>query len=268
MSKAFASEADAVLIDLEDAVATSAKQLARDNVCRLLETSGAETSLPWVRINAGDVGRADLVALGIHSAHIAGLVLAKCDTVAWLDEVAAAVDDTVCLSPLIESAAAVRRIDALCAHPRVQQCHLGEIDLVADLGGRSAGAAVLVAHARFELVYASAASGILPPIGGVHPDIRDLDGLAETSGFLAELGFNGRPALHPAQIAVINAAFTPTADEVEAATRVVGRYDAATSAGIGAVADDDGSMLDEAVVRSARRVLARGARSVSRRQES
>jgi citrate lyase subunit beta/citryl-CoA lyase len=187
----------------------------------------------------------------------AGLVLAKCEDVDWLDEVDSIVTNEVMLSPLVESAVGVRGLDALCRHGRVQQCHLGEIDLLADLGARPAAAEELIAHARTELVYASAAAEILPPIGGVRTDIPNLRGLEVESLRLADLGFGGRPAVHPSQVPVINAAFTPSDDEVGDAQNLVDRYDAALRVGTGATADEDGSMLDEAVVRRARRFVER-----------
>jgi citrate lyase subunit beta/citryl-CoA lyase len=255
VAKALAAGADAVLIDLEDAVAPSAKDRARAVVLDLLRSLPDGAPPVWVRINAGDTGRTDLAAIGLESHRVVGLVLAKCDSTAWLDEVAAAVAPQVFLSPLVESASAIRSLGALCDHPHVYQCHLGEIDLLADLGARPGGAAALLAHARTELVYASAAAGIMPPIGGVHPDVRDLDALSAGSAALADLGFSGRPAIHPSQVPVINTAFTPSAAEVAAAADLVARYDGALARGVGAVAADDGVMLDEAVVRRARRML-------------
>lgn len=268
IKKALASDADAVLIDMEDAVSPTMKDIARDNVRTLLDDTNVDGCQVWVRVNAGDTGRADLAALLGRTTRLSGLVLAKCETVAWLDEVAAAIDDRVAVSPLIESAAAVRRIDALCAHPRVQQCHLGEIDLAADLGARLGGGEQLVDHARRELVYASAAAEILAPIGGVHADVRDQDALLRTSNQLADLGFNGRPAIHPTQIAAINAAFTPSAEETSDAARVVAEYERALASGVGAIADADGSMVDEAVVRRARRLLARADATANPRSET
>ena len=254
VAKALATEADAVLIDLEDAVALSAKAAAREVVVKGLANRSRQGPQLWVRINAGDVGREDIAALVPEAGGLDGLVLAKCDDAAWLDEVGAAFTEWLPLSPLIESAVAVRRLDTLCGHPRVTQCHLGEIDLLADLGARP-GAGRLLEHARNELVYASAAAGILPPIAGVFPAIRDVDGLAEDSASLARDGFAGRPALHPAQVPIINASFRPSEAEIAEAANLVAYYDKALERGQGAVSDESGRMIDEAVVRRARRLL-------------
>lgn len=260
IDKAMASGADAVLVDLEDAVAPAAKAAARRNVVEWLARVPATSPQRWVRVNAGPAGRDDLEALAEVFGTLDGLVLAKCEAVDWLDEVAGRVPAEVALAPLVESARSVRAVDALCGHPRVAQCHLGELDLAADLHAGSGGVDVLVHHARVEVVYASSAAGIAPPIGGVHPALNDPDGLSSTNRLLADLGFGGRPAIHPAQVASINEAFTPTAAEVIEARRVLAALDEAQQLGVGAVADR-GQMLDEAVARHARNVVARAQRA-------
>ena len=255
VGKAFDAGADAILIDLEDAVALSAKEAARQVALESLRSRLGDGPAVWVRINSGEVGRADAAALAAQSTHLGGLVLAKCDDLDWLDEIASVIPSSVPLSPLIESARGLRRLDALCTHPRVSQCHLGEIDLLADLGAHGDAGPELLGHAHAELLYASAAARILPPIGGVYADFRDLEGLTADSVRLAQLGFAGRPALHPTQVPVINATFRPSADELATAAALVASYDEALGRGQGAVTDERGRMVDEAVVRRARQLL-------------
>ncbi|MCX6519416.1 MAG: aldolase/citrate lyase family protein [Actinobacteria bacterium] len=258
VAKAMASTADAVIVDLEDAVKPASKPAARDAL-RALPTRTAGQR--WVRINAGVDGRADLLALsaladlerGEGRVGIDGVVVAKCETVDWLDEVAAAVGDRVAIAPLVESALALRRLDAICAHQRTVQCQLGEVDLLADLGGRPPGGHALVDRARLDLVVASAAAGIAAPIGGVHLAIDDLEALRSTSEALADIGFAGRAIVHPTHCAVVNEAFSPTAAGLAWAEDVLARWAAAST---GAVRAADGSMIDEAVVRRARRLTA------------
>ena len=264
VSKALGAGADAVLIDLEDSVALSAKEAARLVAVGCLRSQSGEGPAVWVRINTGEIGRADAVALAAEAAHLGGLVLAKCDDVDWLDEIASTIPSSIPLSPLIESALGLRRLDALCAHPRVKQCHLGEIDLLAELGVHADAAPQLLGHAHAEILFASAAASILPPIGGVYRAFRDLEGFGADSARLAQLGFAGRPAIHPSQVPVINAAFRPSADELAAAATLVASYDAALARGQGAVTDERGRMVDEAVVRRARQLLA-GQRHEERR---
>lgn len=256
VAKARLAGADAMLIDLEDSVALSAKEGARQVAVESLRNRSDEGPAVWVRINSGEIGRADATALGTEAAGLGGVVLAKCDDPGWLDEIAAMIPPPTPLSPLIESALGLRRLDALCAHPRVTQCHLGEIDLLGELGAHGDAGPQLLGHAHAELLFASAAARILPPIGGVYTSLRDLEGLAADSARLAELGFAGRPALHPSQLPAINAAFRPSADELATAAALVASYDEALARGQGVVADAQGTMIDEAVVRRARRLLA------------
>jgi hypothetical protein len=164
--KAFEAEADAVLIDLEDSVALSAKEVARNEAVEILRRQSPSGPAVWVRINSGELGRRDVAALATKAVCLAGIVLAKCDDPSWLDEIGTSMPLSVQLAPLIESALGLRRLDTLCAHPRVTQCHLGEIDLLSDVGAHDDVASQLLGHARAQLLYASAAAGIYPPIGG------------------------------------------------------------------------------------------------------
>ena len=229
--KAFDSGADAILIDLEDAVAFSAKNIARNVAVETLRSRSGGGPAIWIRINSGTIGRRDVAALATEAAHVDGLVLSKCEDLDWLDEIDSAFPSSVPLSPLIESALGLRRIDSLSDHPRVTQCHLGEIDLLADLGAYGDAGVQLLAHAHAHLLYASTAAKILPPIGGVYPAIRDLGGFAADSIRLAQLGFAGRPALHPSQVPVINEVFRPSADELAKAVEIIALYDEALAPG-------------------------------------
>jgi citrate lyase subunit beta/citryl-CoA lyase len=255
VGKALDAGADAILIDLEDSVALSAKEAARHVAVDCLRSRSGEGPAVWVRINTGEIGRADAAALATDAAYLGGVVLAKCDDPDWLDEIASTIPSSIPLSPLIESALGLRRLDVLCAHPRVTQCHLGEIDLLAELGAHADAGPQLLGYAQAELLYASAAARILPPIGGVYTAFRDREGFAADSARLAQLGFAGRPAIHPSQVPVINAAFRPSADELETAAALVASYDEALARGQGAVSDEQGRMVDEAVVRRARQLL-------------
>jgi citrate lyase subunit beta / citryl-CoA lyase len=255
VAKALDAGADAVLIDLEDSVALSAKDGARHAAVETLRSHSGNRPEVWIRINSGEVGRADAAALASEAAHLGGVVLAKCDHLDWLDEIASTFPSSIPLSPVIESALGLRRLDALCAHPRVTQCHVGEIDLLADLGARDDAGPQLLGHAHAELLYASAAAKILPPIGGVYPAVHDLEGFTADSVRLAQLGFAGRPALHPSQVPVINAVFRPSAEELATAAALVALYDEALARGHGAVTDERGRMVDEAVVRRSRQLL-------------
>jgi citrate lyase subunit beta/citryl-CoA lyase len=244
--KAKASAADAVIIDLEDAVAADRKGIARDAL-------GEHASGAWVRINAGREGMDDLAALA--DVEPDGVLIAKCDGAAWVDWVAERLADRVQIAALVESARGVAAVRMICAHPRITCCHLGEVDLLADLGATAAGADQILMPARTALVYAAAECGIDLPVGGVHLSIDDLDSLASSSATMAALGFGGRAVIHPTHCSVVNTAFTTSAADVAWATAVLA--DAENGSAQRAV---DGSMVDEAVLRRARRLLQRAPR--------
>jgi citrate lyase subunit beta / citryl-CoA lyase len=245
VAKALTSGADAVIVDLEDAVAPADKRTARDALAALPDSAPCEV---WV--NAGEQCAADLAVIPFRA--VAGLVVAKCDSAAWLGHVASYVPPTARLAPLVESARAVSALPEICGHPRTALCHLGELDLLADLGGGEPAAESLLQPARVALIYASAAAGIAAPIGGVHRLIDDLAALSESSAMFRQLGFGGRAVIHPSHVGAVNAAFTPTAAERSWAEDVLGAV-----ADAAAARSKDGAMVDEAVARRARRILGR-----------
>jgi len=269
LAKAGARGADAVIADLEDAVAPVNKTAARATVAEWLAEQRDPGFDAWVRINSTpDLRDAD--AAVVDSGRLFGLMVPKIRSVEELFEVSARVGAIEAaagipagrtrLLPIIETAGAMRAVDDIAAAPRVHQLMIGEFDLGAELGIDPAATEAMM-PLRMEVVVASAAAGIAPPLGPVLADFHDLDGLAADTRRLARQGFGSRPAIHPAQVAVINAAFTPRPDEVVRACRLVELYEAALASGHGAVTDEDGRMVDEAVVRIARRVLEAARRS-------
>ncbi len=167
------------------------------------------------------------------------------------------------LLPIIETARGLLAALDIASARRVHRLMIGELDLAADLGIDAAEDAAL-GPLRMQVVVASSAAGIEAPLGPVAADYRDLDDLRHTTAELLRMGFGGRPAIHPAQVGVINDVFTPRPDEVERARRLVALYDAAVAEGRGAVTDDEGRMVDEAVVKLARRLLERAERANGR----
>jgi citrate lyase subunit beta/citryl-CoA lyase len=158
------------------------------------------------------------------------------------------------ITALVESATGVMDLVALSRHPAVERLALGEADLRADLGlGEHADHALW--PIRTQLVVASRAAQLEPPVGPVATDWKDLESLRRTSVLLRAAGFGGRSAIHPDQVATIAGVFRPSPDEVAAARRIIEIHEAAVASGHGVSIDDRGRMIDEAVVRSARRVL-------------
>jgi len=274
LQHALASGADAIIADLEDAVAPSAKANARRTVADWLATQfdGDQPEL-WVRVNAS----ARLLADDLHAAvgpAVTGICLPKThapEQVRSLGELlgaaerqASLVEGSIKVVPLLESAAGILSARAIAQEPRVWQLGLGELDLCAEVGIQPSADERELLPVRVQVVLAAAAAGLAPPIGPVSTDFRDLAALRRTTEALRRVGFGSRWAIHPAQVPVINQTFTPTPEQLEAARRLVERYDAALDQGVGVCVDEDGHMVDEAVVRAARRTLARARRTAEK----
>jgi citrate lyase subunit beta/citryl-CoA lyase len=257
VAKAIASDADVVLVDLEDAVAPVRKDEARSTAARVLAELPAGRAAQ-VRINHPQTPwHADDVAM------LSGLPLAisarvpKVESVAEVQALAASLPRRE-LHLLVESALGVERAFELAtASPQVASIGLGEADLRSDLRvSDDAG----LAWARGHVVVAARAARLPAPAMSAYTHVRDLDGLAASCRAGRLLGFCGRTAIHPAQLPVIREAFLPTAEEVAAAREVVDRVGEAATRGVGAIALDDGTFLDVAMVEQARAVLARSGR--------
>jgi citrate lyase subunit beta/citryl-CoA lyase len=260
-AKAVASGAGAVILDLEDAVAVSAKDAARATVAEWVARPRTEPVEVWVRVNAGARGTDDVRA--VVAAGLTGICVPKVSAVATLqrlhevlgaaEEAAGLAPGAVAVCPLIETAAGVVAAAGIAAGPRVRHLQLGEVDLAADLGVRPGPEGWELLHARSTVVTASAAAGISPPPAPVSTEFRDLAAFTAETERLARLGFSGRVCIHPAQVGPVERVFTPTPEELAAARDVLARL---AAAGSGVAVGADGRLLDEAVARHARRVLA------------
>ncbi|MGW4484992.1 HpcH/HpaI aldolase/citrate lyase family protein [Amycolatopsis sp. NPDC004368] len=246
IAKALAGPADAVIVDLEDAVAVAAKDEARRTMVKTL----AEGASFFVRINAPgtDAGEADLAALAASDAKPAGVRVPKAEDHDELRRVADLLG--VPLYPTLESALGVENALVLAtAHPLVAGISLGEADLAADL--RVAGGDALV-WPRSRVVVAARAAGLPSPVQSVWTAVRDLDGLRASTEAGRRAGFFGRSVIHPAQIPVVHEVCAPDPAETAWARELLGRLEAS---GEGAWIDDHGQFVDAAIVARARRVL-------------
>lgn len=240
--------ADALIADLEDAVAPARKADARAAVSAYLATGTA-----WVRIDADSAG-ADLAAVA-GAPGLAGVVVPKAEPalLAEVDRLLAARPSVPVLA-LLETAVGLRRLDDVAAAPRVVRLGLGEADLAGELNLLPGPDREELWPIRSAVVVASAAAGLLPPAGPVHTALNDPEGLERTTRLLLRQGFRARTAIAPVQLATINRVLTPTDAEVDAARRTLARLAEAES---GVAVDDDGRLLDRAVVRSAHEILGR-----------
>lgn len=247
VAKAQRSGADVVIADLEDAVARADKDVAVGVVVTALQARQEGAVPVWVRV---DPDRLQDLALVV-AAGAAGIVLPKSGLalVAEVDELLAACARQVPLVPLVESAQGLAELEGVAALPRVLRFGMGEADLCADLGLLPGPDRTELAPYRAQVVAASARRGKAAPIGSTSTELKDLDSVRATTQALLRQGFRARTAVHPAQAAIINEVLTPTDDDVRRAREVLG-----APAG---VSDVGGRLVDEAVVRSAREVLAR-----------
>jgi citrate lyase beta subunit len=254
IGKALASGADAVVIDLEDAVPADRKQQARSNTVAALDNNPQRAI--WVRINAGATAesQADLDILAAAKTSPAGLRVPKVEDPVHLQQAAARGPWRI--HALIESAVGLLRLEAIAqAHAQVDGIALGEADLAADLRVTRDG----LEWARGWLVCVARGYGLDSPVASVWTDVADVEGLRTSCQTARQHGFHGCSAIHPSQVKTINEIFTPTHAELEAAQRVVEASRGAARRGEATVLDDNGSFIDPAVVAGAEAVLARAA---------
>ncbi len=244
--------ADILIVDLEDAVSPGDKPHARQLALDYLASGEAGTFRRSLRINGLDTpaGIADLDALLGSKADPDFVVLPKTETAGHLlilDRLLAASGKSARLVGLIESARGLSRLEEIAAAtPRLFGLMLGAADMAADLGAATAHEPLMVVRSR--LVAACALAGVVP-IDSPFFDVHDADGLRADVTAATSFGFVSKAAIHPAQVGPINDALTPTEEEVEHAKRVL----SANEDGVGVV---DGQMVDEAVARKARRIVA------------
>jgi citrate lyase subunit beta/citryl-CoA lyase len=267
LGKVFDAGADAVVLDLEDAVAPAAKAEAR----RLVATAIAgRAGQSWprvaVRINGVESAwwRGDLeavVSAGLHAVRVPKAESA--DQIRTVDERLASLErergieaGTIGIVATIETAAGVMAAADLARAPRVEGFTFGAADFVRDIGADPAAADLASLYARQHLVLVSRAARIDAPVAPVYTQVKDLDGLRRTTAEARAIGFYGRSCIHPSQVPIVNEAFTPRPEEVAAARLVLDAWADAAARGIGALALPDGQFVDEAVARRARALVA------------
>lgn len=246
--KALASGADAVILDLEDGVDPAAKDAARANVSDALDAPADDGVQRWVRVNSDDRFDDDLAAvLGRPGLH--GVLVPKA-AVALVERAVDAGAPRV--APLVESAEGLLQVEAMALVAGVSHLALGEADLVADLGADPGPDRTELAPIRMRIVIASAAAGIAAPTAPVSTAFRDLDAFRVDTEALRRMGFGARACIHPAQVPVVHEVLSVSPEALAWAEDVLRRF---AEAGGGVCVDAQGRMVDEAVVRAARRIL-------------
>lgn len=250
-AKALASSADAIVIDLEDAVAADAKAAARDAIGSWLAArTHDERSRIAVRINdAASPHFADDLAL-LKRTNPALVMLAKSEGTPGIEAVCDASSDVSVLA-LVESARGVESVDAIARAPGVARLIFGTLDLALDLGLDITDLLDPLAYAAARLVLASRLAGLPSPVAGVTPQIGDAARLASDLAWERRHGFPAKLCIHPGQVDAIHAAMRPSDDELAWARRVI-EADASSPG----AAQLDGRMIDRPVVLRAERALA------------
>jgi citrate lyase subunit beta / citryl-CoA lyase len=260
MGKAFGAGADALILDLEDAVALSAKAEARRHVAEFIRGVGGQHI--WVRVNPLDSAECERDLDAVVSERPHGIVLPKAEGGHHVDELARRLTERGNVSAQIlaiatETPAAIFGLGSYGGAKRLAGLTWGAEDLPAAIGAatsREADGSFTPPYeiARSLCLFGAAAAGVMP-IETVYPHFRDEAGLAAYAGRARRDGFTGMMAIHPAQVAVINDAFTPSAEEVAHARDVVAAFEASPGAGALSL---EGRMIDRPHLVQAQRILA------------
>jgi len=276
--KAANAPAGAVIPDMEDAVPWGEKLVARREIAVNLEVLGG-AGLPVIpRLNSLDTGLFDEDLEAVIGPNITGVSVGKVRTagdVRRIDAIITAAErrnglrlGSISIYPWIETAKAIASAYAVCsASPRIAAVCFGaedfsaDVGIAKDLGGWQSSessddpSGPSVSHARGEVIAAAVSAGV-GALDTPYVAFRDAEGLRREAAVARSMGFNGKCAIHPAQLEIINQSFTPQPDEIENAQRIVAAADEAESMGSGATSLD-GKMIDRPTIIRAENLLAR-----------
>ena len=275
--KARLSHADVIMLDLEDSVPLEAKEIARETVARSLLALDWRDKIVTARINGLDTpfGYRDLLVLTEEAGHrLDSVVVPKIDhsgDIHFVDRMLNGIEmnkhitNRIGIEAIIESAQGLEKVSEISgASPRLKTLVFGVADYSSSIGARLVS---LSGHGEMEedhypghrwnfvmsrLVMAAKAHGLMA-IDAPYGNFKDPGGLRRASATACALGFDGKWAIHPDQLEIINAVFSPTPEDIDRARRILEAYDAAKAEGRGAVSVD-GRMIDQATVRLARQL--------------
>ncbi len=259
LEKAKNISCDALIFDLEDAVAPDAKDAARANACAAASSGDYGNREITIRCNslATPWGAADIAAAA--KSCVSAVVIPKINNVAEVQAISDALDAAGAPSgmniwAMIETPEAIFNVRSIAAHPRVVVLVMGTNDLTKELRAKQIpGRAPLIGHLATALLGAREAGKII--LDGVYNDIKNTGGFLAECGQGADMGFDGKTLIHPDQVEGANDMWAPSETEVEYAKRVIAAFDEALAAGVGVV-QLDGRMIENLHVDNARRSLA------------
>ena len=252
------SGADGVVIDCEDATPVIQKAAGRSNAVELAPTIMGQGSAVFTRVNPpGTPWFKDDIAFGLHR-DLAGVIVPMVETLEGLDQcakaLAAAELGHLGIIAGLETALGVADARHLLAHDQVVGAYFGAEDYIADLGGVRTQNNVEVQFARASVAQAGRLAR-KPVIDQIVANFRDNDRMTLESFEARAMGFAGKLCIHPGQVTLANAGFTPSEAEIERAERLLAAYDIGVAAGVAAI-DFEGQMVDEPLAEQARQILA------------
>jgi citrate lyase subunit beta/citryl-CoA lyase len=272
VEKALTLDADAVILDLEDAVATAEKVATRAAIAAVLTTP--RSGLLYVRVNAADTEFCcgDLVA--VVRPGLDGIILPKVEspatlaTIDWLllqlERERGLEEGAIDLIPIIETARGLTHLEAILASgTRVKRVAFGAGDFTLDVNMQWKRDEAELAYARARIVTASRAAGLEAPLDTVWVDLQDSQGLEASARAALAYGFQGKMCIHPNQVPVVNRVFTPSEDEIAFAERVVAAFATAEAEGVASI-QLDGKFIDYPIVYRAQRLLEKTAAILAR----
>ena len=253
LDKARGLPVDIILFDLEDAVSPDAKVTARETLAAALGAGGYGPRQKVVRINGLDTEWGADDAAAVAAMDCDAVLLPKVDSPADVDALAAMIPDMP-IWAMMETPLGILNAASIAAHPRLEGFVMGTNDLAKDMNARTRPAMITALQ---HCLLAARAHGIVA-LDGVYNAFKDDDGLAAECAEGRDMGFDGKTLIHPAQVAICNAAFGPSADEIALAERQIEAFEAAEANGQG-VAVVDGKIVENLHIVTARATLAKAA---------
>ncbi|PWA08137.1 CoA ester lyase [Pueribacillus theae] len=256
VAKALHSNAEAVIIDLEDAVAVEEKEKVRNDVNKLLKDLSATKKKLYVRINDMNTPfwKKDVHVVASHP--FLGVMLPKTNRAEEIRALEKELSNQAII-PLIETAKGIlNAYEIASASSKVKRLAFGALDYCLDIGISHLQSEEALLFPRSTLVVASRAAGIKPPIDTVFSDFRDEKGLTMEAERVKSLGFYAKLCIHPKQVETINRIFSPTQSEIDWAEKVISAFERAEKKGLAAI-DLDGTMIDYPVYRQALQIKER-----------
>ncbi|MDG2319568.1 MAG: CoA ester lyase [Rhodospirillaceae bacterium] len=263
VEKVFQTGADAVILDLEDAVAIAEKEATRARVLKALKAD--QPCLGFIRVNALDTDFAlgDLEA--VVQPQVDGIVLPKVespDDLVKTDEIITRLEKErglpeggIDLLPIIETALGVHNIDAIAqSGTRVKRLSFGAGDFTKDMGIKWSGEEQELIYPRSRFALASRVAGLEQPIDTVFIDLADDEHFEMSVRTALAFGFQGKLCIHPKQVPIVNGVFTPTDTELEQARAVIAAFDEAEASGSASI-QVNGYFVDYPIVEKAQRVV-------------